>query len=655
MYQYFVDLILKEELEDINEMRFKRNIVNSAERFYQHNNESGYYFIIDIHRDTIRLCLTCDLQKTTPENIIDHLLLEQHLEIVEVKINETTLQNLIYHSQDTIFFTDAPMLSKLNLSKLSRSKEVLFDELLITSKIQQTAYEKLEHNLLPKEIQEEYYRMIKIKNDSFYQPPVQYLFKNDNEDVESILEEVKHLVAFLKQQQKVKSINVGYLNFYKSSTNWKNSSFSFEHLFKKYDSASLIFDFSAFHSLALKDPYFRDFLKLLIRYRSKIHYFFILDENDTQNHYLLEQLNPFTILRFHSLYLDEEHVYLWVTNYLKKEDIEYRELDFTKLIPKNVTNYELEDVLFNIKNEYYNSKTRYKTYDFLIEEKKSLVDLVKQVDKQAYEELQELIGLHPLKQLVDKMIAYATFKKDLQEKGIQTDLNSAHMIFTGNPGTAKTSVARLIAKIYKEKGILEVGHLVEVGRNELIGQYVGHTAPKIKALFEKAKGGILFIDEAYSLVEQNGYGKEAIDTIVQEMENLREEVIVIFAGYPKEMEDFLATNPGLNSRITFHVDFPNYSSSELLEITQLMIEKNGFHIQESALPALQHKIEELMISEGNTFGNGRTMRNLVQEMALEYAVRTIDSDEQTLELTKEDIRFIEKSSARKHNAIGFIA
>ena len=150
-----------------------------------------------------------------------------------------------------------------------------------------------------------------------------------------------------------------------------------------------------------------------------------------------------------------------------------------------------------------------------------------------------------------------------------------HMVFTGNPGTAKTTVARLFAQIMKENGLLPVGDLIEVGRADLVGKYVGWTAPTVKAKFAAAKGSVLFIDEAYSLVDDKDglFGDEAINTIVQEMENQRDDTVVIFAGYPDKMEQFLKKNPGLRSRIAFHIPFEDYKPAELLDIFTLMAKK----------------------------------------------------------------------------------
>lgn len=212
------------------------------------------------------------------------------------------------------------------------------------------------------------------------------------------------------------------------------------------------------------------------------------------------------------------------------------------------------------------------------------------------------------------------------EKGIKADRPSMHMVFTGNPGTAKTTVARLFAQIMKDNGLLTKGDLYEVGRADIVGQFVGQTAPLVKKHFNMAKGSVLFIDEAYSLVDdRNGlYGDEAINTIVQEMENNRSDLVVIFAGYPDKMEEFLNKNPGLRSRIAFHVNFDDYSTDELIDIADLMIKKTGFKFTGEAHKKLGEVFDAARKKQD--FGNGRYVRNLIELSSLKQASRLAKSD-----------------------------
>ncbi|SEP54685.1 ATPase family associated with various cellular activities (AAA) [Lachnospiraceae bacterium NE2001] len=251
----------------------------------------------------------------------------------------------------------------------------------------------------------------------------------------------------------------------------------------------------------------------------------------------------------------------------------------------------------------------------------------------AKKELDEMIGLDSVKKLVNKALAKYRMNKILMDKGFKKDKPSMHLVFTGNPGTAKTTVARLFAEILKDEQILSSGNCVEVGRADLIGAAVGHTAMMVTQRFKEAKGGVLFIDEAYSLCDKyDGYGDEAISTIVQEMENHRDDVIVIFAGYPEPMKEFLDRNPGMMSRVAFHMNFEDYSVDELLDITRLMVERKQYTITDAALKKLRGIYESVVGTED--YGNGRFVRKILEEAEMNLAERLLDvaDDDLTTEL-----------------------
>ena len=237
--------------------------------------------------------------------------------------------------------------------------------------------------------------------------------------------------------------------------------------------------------------------------------------------------------------------------------------------------------------------------------------------------------------MIKRALNYYKAQKLFKDKGMSSDHPSTHMVFSGNSGTAKTTAARLFARIMKENGLLSQGRLYEVGRADLVGKYVGWTAQIVKDLFQKAKGSVLFIDEAYSLLDNKTgmFGDEAINTIVQEMENNREDMVVIFAGYPNEMEQFLSRNPGLRSRIAFHISFEDYSAEELCDITELLAEKSGMTlssgVKEKLLPAFRSAAQEA------DFGNGRFARNILEQAKVNQADRLVKMELD--QVTRDDV------------------
>ncbi len=252
----------------------------------------------------------------------------------------------------------------------------------------------------------------------------------------------------------------------------------------------------------------------------------------------------------------------------------------------------------------------------------------------ARKELDDMIGLGSVKEIIRKAIAHFKLRRMCMDKGIDRGKASMHMVFTGNPGTAKTTVARLFSEIMKDEKVLSTGTFVEVGRADLVGDHVGSTAPIVKKKFKEAQGGVLFIDEAYSLCDSysNGFGDEAINTLVQEMENHRDDVIVIFAGYPEPMKQFLDRNPGMHSRIAFQVEFDDYDTDELCDITKLMIRNRNMIITDEALDRLR-SIYELARKESD-YGNGRFVRKMLEEAEMNLAERLskLDADDITTEL-----------------------
>jgi len=237
-------------------------------------------------------------------------------------------------------------------------------------------------------------------------------------------------------------------------------------------------------------------------------------------------------------------------------------------------------------------------------------------------ELDELIGLGDIKNEVKSLINFVKINQLRKSKGLPDVSLSLHSVFYGPPGTGKTTIARLISKAFKSMGLLKKGHLVETDRSQLVAGYVGQTAIKTKEILDQALDGVLFIDEAYSLnASDNDYGKEAIDTILKYMEDNRDRLIVIVAGYENEMADFINSNPGLKSRFNKYFYFPNFSGSELLDILISIIQKNKFSITEDAKNNLFYTINDALYKEGKHFGNARYVRNLYEKIVQNQFLR----------------------------------
>jgi len=272
----------------------------------------------------------------------------------------------------------------------------------------------------------------------------------------------------------------------------------------------------------------------------------------------------------------------------------------------------------------------------------------KEPEKTGMEQLEELIGLDNIKEDVKELVSFVKIQKLRKDKGNKTVPVSLHLVFNGNPGTGKTTIARILAKLYKEIGVLSSGQLVEVDRSGLVAGFVGQTATKTQEKIQEAMGGILFIDEAYTLAKEgNDFGQEAIDTILKAMEDNRDDFIVIVAGYTEPMEKFIASNPGLKSRFNKYINFPDYSKEELIKIFDMNCNKYGYVLSDEARETIDELIAYKIEHKDDNFANAREIRNLFEGIITNQATRVAEisepSDEQLNTIEKDDIKeFIDK-------------
>jgi len=274
------------------------------------------------------------------------------------------------------------------------------------------------------------------------------------------------------------------------------------------------------------------------------------------------------------------------------------------------------------------------------------IDLAKELTEAGVKDLlteldDRLVGLAPVKTRIREMAALLLVERVRRKRGLSSEPPTLHMSFTGNPGTGKTTVALRMADLLHRLGFVRKGHLVSVTRDDLVGQYIGHTAPKTKEILKKAMGGVLFIDETYHLYRaenERDYGQEAIEILLQVMENQREDLVVIVAGYADRMEKFFASNPGFRSRIAHHIDFPDYADGELLAIGELILAKQNYKLSERGREALARYI--VARKQQPHFSNARSIRNALDRARLRQANRIVH-DAANVKVTTEDLMTID--------------
>ena len=343
---------------------------------------------------------------------------------------------------------------------------------------------------------------------------------------------------------------------------------------------------------------------------------------------------PESIERLESYEMTNEELDEFLGKIKKELPFFYKELgnSWNGIFLSNLISYTI-DALYVPKLKWNGSKNRKRItseYSLLLNNQSHLIENepAQSAAINPIAELNSLIGLNNIKSEIKALKALASVRKMKIEQGIPVLPHSLHLVFMGNPGTGKTTVARLIGRIYADLGLLSEGHLIEASRSDLVAKYVGHTAPLVEKKYKEAMGGVLFIDEAYSLTKSNSgndFGTEAVETLLKLMEDVRENTVVIVAGYPAEMSTFINSNPGLKSRFPTYINFEDYSTNELTDIFKLFVDKDGHRLTDSAKYKLSFVLEEELGPHGNE-GNARFIRNLYEKVIRNQAERISKED-----------------------------
>ena len=659
--------------EDADELRCadedyrKRRILSAAEE-YNERHKGRKLYVSEILFDRI-ICAAVSKDCLDSDKTISVFLDSQGIPASDVKVEETTLMNfrkyLCTSSENDFIEDDDDELERLNVGSIIRAKgrSLYFGEAILAKTIRKTALYAAAEKTAAETFLPELDRIYAASNaQKTIGHPVHYLIKVG--DPEARKEMHLTLLRALYANGRIQSRRYCVVN---AGSGIVTQPDAFESLYKNCAGGVIIVRFmddeaSERESDLANVQYelIRIVCSTMKKNRHQVLTVFCLPrECEHLSRMILNELGDVAVIQIQEDRFNNAHAAKYLDELCQKQRISPDE-ELHALLAEEERYYPEE--LRSLFDGWFNRKMRTDVYPQYTDIPITVSKTVKAPPKgTAFDELNEMVGLKRAKAVIGKALNYFKLQKLYRDKGIPVNRPAMHMIFTGNPGTAKTTTARLFARIMKENGILSSGHLVEVGRSDLVGKYVGWTAQTVQDKFEEAMGGVLFIDEAYALVDDRhgSFGDEAINTIVQEMENRREDLIVIFAGYPNEMETFLQNNPGLKSRIAFHVPFDDYDSGELCEIAKTIGKRQGIGFTEEALKKL-HETFDTARKQAD-FGNGRYVRNLVELSCMNLANRLSDKDSDQLTdkdlttLEEADIEFPIPTIQEQTLRIGFIA
>ena len=641
-----------------------KRIFIKSEEFNGTGRDDCYCFLskADDHLLTVGVIVPAD---ESAENLAQKYL--QHIDcpLQNITITETTIAGIhqLLRQADRFHYiaSSVEIMEKYGIDQVygRSSGDLEFGENIIAQTEQTTLFRSAEHNLMVEMLLPELQR-IYAGSASANVPghPVHYLVRTDDADIRK--ETYSLLLEALYANNRIRNRRYCYVNIRPGED---FSMASLNALCNVCDGGAMVIryltngEFEQEGASGGEQETITRICRVIRRHRHKVLIIICLPrECRSSQESFYENLGGMTFVELQESLAAGDQARAYLKGLAKSNHVRTDKKLFSKLDPeKGYLAPELQEIF----DEWYNNKLRHDIYPQYKELATTKKEAIKATPKgSAYEQLQEMVGLTEAKAVIRKALNYYKMRKLSEEKGVKAGTPVMHMVFSGNPGTAKTTAARLFAQIMRDNGLLSKGQLVEVGRSNLVGKYVGWTAQTVQAKFREAKGGVLFIDEAYSLVDDRSgsFGDEAINTIVQEMENHREDVVVIFAGYPDEMESFLQKNPGLRSRIAFHVPFADYSAEELCQIAQMMGKNNGVHFEQAALDKLGTLFETAR--KQRDFGNGRYVRNILEQARMNQASRLLEGAFE--DITTEEIKtiraadiLIPETKTESLRAIGF--
>ena len=669
MLYYLAEGIIKnlERYDSDENDRFRRETrrkIKEASYGFNEREEGNYAFVHYIRDEEIRMGMIVETQKKA-KAILSGFLDALELEIEELRVTEITFDKMerCLNAADREDYVEAAydVLNELGLDELSQRRsesrrEMILPEGAPKEKMVRIAEDYLVGGSLVPELDRIFAGR---KEEGGTGHPVHYMIRTDVPETQEVL--LKTLARSLYENKRLDSRRCRMIEIHPGGRfSWE----IFEAIYRSFgggcvavrfapvdeseDSNFLSGELDAIHRVC----------SIVKKYRNQVLTVFLLPrEAEKTRGWFYDSLESMSLVEIREELAGKERAIAFLRRKAMEEGVEADEELLNKLEEdEEFLPYDLNRIF-----EEWMSR-RLKTRAF-----PQYLDIVSAYEKQerkevrgsAFEELREMIGLGEAKSVIQKAVKYYKMQQVYRDRGIPQDRPAMHMVFMGNPGTAKTTAARLFARIMKENGLLSRGHLVEVGRSDLVARYVGWTAKTVKEKFELAKGGVLFIDEAYSLVDDRKgmFGDEAINTIVQEMENRREDLVVILAGYPTEMKGFLDRNPGLRSRIAFHVPFADYNAEELCGIASILGKAKGVELSEAAMGKLKTGFEAACRIPA--FGNGRYVRNVLELSKMNQAERVLEmdpekiSDKELRTLEAEDIEFPRLEARTERNAIGF--